>query len=321
MENAERHSANEALPRPGGRFGRTVVRLIAATLLLSIPCIAGDLTTGQQQALAYDYAMSGMAEEAKKILIPLLHDGIDEEADPDIRLILATTCLFLEENETCTAHHWDRITADAPNSAAADQVRQMRPLLYFNLEELPWLTHRDALYRVEIETARKLWSFKAPSWWISWKQVDSAKFALQFLAHLEDKYEDEPDKLADILYQRFLIELGFNSHKYGLLSEPSNERELYKKPDEISERFLSIPGAEFLYVQTQFMLGIAHAEGKYTGRVMHLSEESLPYFERVLDATEGQITDPFRIFSLIWMKQYDERMRERTTGRDTSLPS
>ncbi|RKX21368.1 MAG: hypothetical protein DRP45_12395 [Candidatus Zixiibacteriota bacterium] len=290
------------------------VRFVYIILTISIVvCFAARSNatyTESEIALATDYAMSGLHEEAKQVLIPLLHDSLEVNLDPRIRYILGSICLFEEENIGCADYHWNRVLIETPNAPVADAIRDIkRAHDFFHSATIRRWTE-DILFDDEVSTFFRFWTYKPPDWKMKWDDLKDARVALGYLGILLTRHPQD-DKRAHLLWYKFLLHAGYNEEGFGYMHRPQVKE--YNKENRhllvceaISDSLHQIPTTEDYYVRTQFLMGVMTSGSKFLSSKLKVNKKSAKYFEQVIECTEGQITNPYRIFASMWLREYNK---------------
>lgn len=272
--------------------------------------------TEKQINIAADLAKSGLQEKAKTTLIPLLHDGIDTLLDSRIRFLLGAIC-FEEQNLKCWAYHWRIIIEEYPNSEEATIAKEVDAIWSFTDQALIESGIKDLEFRQALDISRKFWTYRPPDWKMRWDDVKDIELALQYIDILLERYDD-PEKRAVLFYDKFLIMFGCNEANYGLNhielppSKYHNEyeqriryyRQLRDSCVSLSDSLLELSSLNIYYVKTQFLLGILNSGTKFLSSKIKLKAEATIYFKNILAATEGEITNPYRLFASIWLGEY-----------------
>jgi len=292
-----------------------IILLLMPTFLIA----QESVDTETQINIAADFAKSGLEEKAKTILVPLLHDGQDTLLNPRIRLLLGTIC-FQEKNYDCWSYHWTSLLYDYPNSEEASIVKEVQAIFSFSRYELAEHKYEALEFEIAHDISRRFWTYKPPDWKMSWKDVKDAKLALQYIDILMNRYTD-PSKRAILLYDKFLIMIGCNDEKFGMkYSNNSYSRTkqswFLEQCKAISDTLANMRGGELYYVKSQFLLGIMHSGEKFLSSKIKIKEEATIYFKNVLVATDGDITNPYRLFASIWLGEYYKDDKSFIDGKE-----
>lgn len=292
---------------------RTYFVCVLATVLGSSAVGAADTDTKAQISKAIDYARSGLTDDAKKLLIPLLHDEKDREFDPQVRFVLGATCLYQEQDETCGTYHWIKVLRESPYSEAAGAIRDIFATYGFVNFLRTEAAYEDWAFQSRLITSRQLWSYIQPDW----KMKRDVELAVKYLDGLLASYTHDKDKTAVLLYDKFLIIAGYNGDEDGLVHATDGTRKhkrLLAQCQEISDTLGKL-GARHYYIRSQFLLGVEMSRSKLIGDDVKVVSASAPFFENVVRETQGDITSPYGIFASTWLQEYYER-KNRQPPRD-----
>lgn len=143
---------------------------------------------------------------------------------------------------------------------------------------------------------------------MNWRDVKDVRLAMQYIDILLERYDD-PAKRVILLYDKFLMLIGCCEEDYGMMNVPDRYGQMdgsryLKRSKAVSDSLADIQGGELYYIKSQFLLGIIHSGTKFLSSKIKLKEGATIYFKNVLAATEGDITNPYRLFASIWLGDY-----------------
>jgi len=299
------------------RYIFSILFVIVFLLNIQIPVRAQEtINTEKKIQNAIDLVASGLTEDGKSFLIHLLHDDIDNEFNMNIRLVLSAIC-YQEEDFDCVMYHWDKIINEAPESKEAKTVRDLKSHFEFFASTSINAWNKDIGFLNELLTSRRFWTYQSPDYKMKWEDLKDPYLAIEYINNLITKYESDSPKLVILLFEKFLLTAGYNMEDYGFLStkviSDKNERKRLKdfylqSCIEISKVLKDIPGGESFYIHSQFLLGVMTSGHKFLSSKIKLNEQSAFFFHNVLKATEGDLTNPYRIFSSIWLEEYYKKI-------------
>lgn len=273
-------------------------------------------STSDEINKAIDYAKSGLVEEAKTRLIDLSYEETDSTYHPRIWYVLGSIC-FEQENYDGAYFHWGKVQKLAPNSPEADAIRDIKASHEFFATSWSEKTVADLQFINEWQMSRRLWSYEAADWKMNWNEIQDIALAQDFLDVLLGKYTTG-DKRALLLFDKFLIFAGYNSDKFGFSHMSITDAEnrptrdsLLAVCEAISDTLHLIDGANFLYVRSQFLLGILNSPAAFLSSKLRLNNMSVPYFENVMAATSGEMANPYRIFASLWLRDYYSKKEDK----------
>ncbi|MEW5924960.1 MAG: hypothetical protein AB1746_13330 [Candidatus Zixiibacteriota bacterium] len=274
-----------------------------------------NVNTEKEIEISLDYARSGLVEDAKRGLIALLHDDMDNNLNAKIRYALGTIC-FYENDLNCLTYHWEIIIREFPNSPEAEVIKQINDAFGFFIDESLHKYYDDINFENELETSRKFWEYIKPDYKMSWETIRDPNIALEFLKNLSVKYENDNSKRAILLYEQFRIYSGQCANWSNLYSsEYKSSPSQYKNEDKEKSRLIDIAilksdslkyigGAKSYYIRSQFYLGVLKSGSKFLSSEIKLKKEAIPFFENVLEATAEDFTNPYKIFASLWLSEY-----------------
>ena len=148
-----------------------------------------------------------------------------------------------------------------------------------------------------------------------WGDLKNPKGALEYYSKLINKY-DAPNKKFQLLYHSFLIRAGFNSNNYGFKNQknaPGNAN-LPSSTSHASAVKSLIATMEKLItdeadpnygqlVQVYYLWGVKKSGSKlFSGRVK-VNKDSRLLFKKVIELTENNPNNIYRIFSEHWLNK------------------
>jgi len=189
-----------------------MLKLISNLLVIIIICpltLSSQIIvdTEKEIQISLDYARSGLVEDGKKNLISLLHDELDNNLNSKIRYTLGTIC-FYENDTDCLSYHWGIVLRDSPNSPEAVAIKEINNTFDFFLHVSQQKWHDDFNFANELETSRRFWTYIQPDYKMKWESIKDPYIALEYLKNLSIKYENDSQKRAMLLFDKFRIYSG-----------------------------------------------------------------------------------------------------------------
>jgi hypothetical protein len=288
---------------------------------------------------SYDLAYSGLFDESKIELINALHNEEFKDFEPPIRFALGQIC-YEQELLEGAKYQWGIIVNEFPDSEEAHTIKNL-----YNV--LDWVADKlivDQVFWEQYEFSKIFWHSTTPDLKMDIKELYDPVMALKYLEELEKRYE-QGSKKALILYDIFLLVMGYNNDKFGfhnlsgfsfkadnpitayyidilnensdVIGDVASNREwikyyLFKKSESISDKFNKIEGGYHYYVGTQFLLAVSRSGTQFLSSKIRLKPESKPYLQKVMDATEGDETNIYRLFALKWLSELEKKAKKNT---------
>ena len=287
----------------------------------------------------YDMALAGLGDDARKTLIEAIYDSTYKEDEPYLRFALGQVCYELKEYQGAK-YQWNMIYAKFPDSEEAEAVRIIFGALDWAFEN--W--GMDQKFWQEYNLSTLFWNATTPDLRFKPEDLIDPIMALNYLQELYLRYFDEM-KRAVILYDQFLIIMGYNQNNFGfhnlsidddkgiwgpsityykkvkagevipltLSREVAQDLIKKHKPKEfyfhwaqvLSDSLMNIQAGIPYYTKTQFLLGVSRCESKFLSSEIKLKKEAVPFFQNVVKSTEGDESNIYRIFALKWLSEAD----------------
>jgi len=216
-----------------------LIFLILINLFVFVTVCFGQTSTesiDQLVSKCYDLYYSGLKEEAERNLIDALYDPNNELHISRLRYELGTMC-FLNSNYEGASHQWDFILANDPSSEEAQSLRSLYSILNIDFS----LSIKDMSFKKEIELSRRFWNRVTPN--LTTINIDLADpiIALKYLNYLSQKYNG-PAYKAVILYDKFLLNMGYNRDGFGFPCKLTNSDYIEQRYDKTVDYYLTATG-------------------------------------------------------------------------------
>jgi hypothetical protein len=157
----------------------------------------------------YDLSYSGLGEKAKEMLIDAIYDPTYINDEAYIRFALGQICMDLKEEEGAK-YQWNIVYSRYPGSEEAAQIKIFFKVLNWVFEG--WVS--DSKFSKEYEMSSLFWNKKDPEPGMNPTDLIDPIMALKYLQEIYQRYPDE-DKRATILYDQFLLFMGYNTNNFG----------------------------------------------------------------------------------------------------------
>jgi tetratricopeptide (TPR) repeat protein len=290
----------------------------------------GQTTTNVAEMISrsYDYAHSGLYNEAKIPLIDALHNFVYINQKTPLRFALGQIC-FLSDRYDGAVYQWNKILEEDPNSDEAQNINMLYDVLGYALGK----QEADIFFIKEYSLSALLWDKVEPDPRIDLKKLIDPILALEYLQHLSKRYPNGI-KRAILLYDQFLLLMGYNDNDFGYLntsptspSDPSETAKKYYKAagfthkptadnvkayfwtsaKAIADSMNTIDGGGRYYVRAQFQLAVSQCGYKLFSNDIKIVPEAWPYLQKVVDATRGDETNLYRIFAIKWLAGLEKK--------------
>lgn len=185
------------------------------TLIFSFSLVFILSSLGQAQKVqalvskCYDLTYSGLGEKAKDVLIDAIYDPTYAKDEAYIRFALGQICMDLKEVEGAK-YQWNIVYSKYPEGEQAAQIKIFFKVLNWAFEG--WVS--DSKFSKEYELSSFFWNKKDPDPRMNATDLIDPIMALRYLQELYERYPDE-DKRATILYDQFLLFMGYNANEFG----------------------------------------------------------------------------------------------------------
>jgi len=261
---------------------------------------------------AKDYYDISLFMESKKLLVELLHseDGKNYEAEIRFHMGLAS---YYEGKYDSATNQWSQIIKKYPTSKRAKQLNRSNSRTFKEFSENQAIRDEDFEFSDDEKTGRLFWQPIPLNEKLFFGELQNGETAVRFYEELIKKYDD-PSKKFNFLSYLFLINSGYNGSFYGYKNGDNesgkkniSDKDSEKKVIEILSQMENIVGDEndgnySTLVQAYYLWAVKRSGSKILSGKVKVNKYSKPYFEKVIELTENNQNNIYRIFSQHWLE-------------------
>jgi len=318
-----------------------MTRLIFAVLLAILfgftEANAQKVSPTELISKGYDLYNSGLINDAKSLLINAIYDPSFKSDETSLRFALGRICFDLREYQGAI-YQWNLILSIYPNSVEAEDIRIIWDVMDWSNDSI-W---SDYNFDRQLNLSRLFWTPKQPQLHMDSTLLIDPIIALEYLNALYEK-NIEDSKRVQILYDQFFLLMGYNRNYFGFsyvsaskdaynwgfstiyynkiknneirpllvsddrltnLLESKNLKEFYfNYAAIIADTLRGFKSGLPYYIRSQYLLGLASGGATTPLIDNRLNSKATPYFQNVINATEGDDTNPYRIFAKKWISR------------------
>ena len=255
---------------------------------------------------AKDYYDVSLFDDSKSILLKLLHSNEGKPFEAEIRYHLGLACYY-SNNAADARIQWKKVISKYPTNVRARELNRVFSNFTETIDSTNFFREEEFEYSTDLGTARLFWTPTYINAKLFWSELKDAKKAVAFYKGLVKKYDD-PKKKFQILFYSFLITAGYNSNDYGFKNQNALD---YKHNHDVKglinrmEKLITDeddPNYGQL-VQVYYLWGVKKSGSKlFSGRVK-VNKDSKPLFKKVIELTENNPNNIYRIFSEHWLNK------------------
>ncbi len=262
---------------------------------------------------AKDYYDVSLFDESKVILLDLLHSSSGKNNEAEIRYHLGLASYY-SNNFGDAMIQWQQVISKYPENKRAQELIRVFSNLTQSIDSVHTLREEDFEYSSDLRTGRLFWTPTYINQKLLWSELKDAEKAIGYYQGLIDKYID-PKKKFQILYNIFLLESGHNKNNYGFnMRETSHQRQgvLFKMHAVLKEmkEQISTPAIDPNYntlIQAYYLAGVKTSEGSFITGAVKINQKSKIFFDTVIDLTDNNKNNIYRIFSEHWINIYESK--------------
>jgi len=262
---------------------------------------------------AKDYYDVSLFEESKKLLVELLYSEDGKKYEAEIRFHMGLASYYEEEYKSAF-NQWNQIIKKYPTSERAKVLNRIQSLKLREFSEDEAIHDENFEYSEDSQTAMLFWKTVPLNKKLFFGDLQNGETAVRFYEELIKKYDD-PSKKFNFLSHLFLIYSGYNGSFYGykngdIESGKSNisDKDSEKKVIEILSQMENyVEGVDDLnystLVQCYYLWAVRRSNSKMFSGKVKVNKYSKPYFEKVIELTENNQNNIYRIFSQHWLNK------------------
>jgi len=261
---------------------------------------------------AKDYYDVSLYEDSKKLLLELLHseEGKNNEAEIRYHLGLAS---YYEVDWNSARIQWNQVILKYPTHKRSRQLNRIMANYISSSDENEMFREEEFEFSDDLRQVLKFWTPTYLNQKFFWGDLKDPQTAIDYYKKLLNKYDD-PRKKFHILYFTFLLYAGINDNDYGFNNQEKTNK---KRPPDFTHKsnvvnILNQMGQQITdetdlnygkLIQAYYIWGIRRSESKFFSGKVKVTTLSKPYFEKVIEMTEGDHNNIYRTFSQHWLKQ------------------
>jgi len=268
---------------------------------------------------AVDYYNVSLFEDSKRMLIDLLYSDAGRNHEAEIRYHLGVLS-FYEGNVENALIQWKKLINEFPSYSRSKEISRLLGNYLSDKEGDELYREENFEYSQDLKQARLFWTPIYPNRKLFWGDLKDPEEAGKYYTRLIKKYDD-PKKKFTFTYYKFLLLAGFNSDFYGYKNELGGKHEeVATKLAQLRQNAFKTSCVELLnqleelvtderdvnyslLVQANYLWAIRLSGSKLFSGKVKINEESKPYFNKVIELTEGQPNNIYRTFSKHWLNK------------------
>ena len=269
---------------------------------------------------AKDYYDVSLYEDSKKLLLELLHseEGKNDEAEIRYHLGLAS---YYQGNYSNAFIQWKQVIRKDPTHKRSRQLIRMMANYISSSEENEMFREEEFEYGDDLRQAFRFWTPIPLNEKLFWGELKDPQTAIDYYNKLIEKYDD-PKKKFQLLYYKCLLYAGINANDFGYknlnvdtdfgiktqeknipndFQSGQNVQNILKQmeeqvTDETDQNYGKL-------IQAYYLWAIKTSDSEFfTGKVK-VNKLSKPYFEKVIEMSEGDQNNIYRTFSQHWLNK------------------
>ncbi len=258
-------------------------------------------------------------EKSKIILIELLHseEGKNNEAEIRYHLGLAS---YYEGNINDARIQWNQVIRKYPTHERSRQLNRIMSNYISSTEENEMFKEEEFEFGDDLKQVFRFWTPIPLNEKLFWGDLKDPQTAIDYYNKLIEKYDD-PKKKFQLLYYKCLLYAGINANDFGYKNLNVDTDFGIKKQSVIPTDFKFGQNVHNILkqmeeqvtdetdqnygklIQAYYLWAIKTSDSEFfTGKVK-VNKLSKPYFEKVIEMSEGDQNNIYRTFSQHWLNQ------------------
>lgn len=259
---------------------------------------------------AKDYYAISLFAESKKLLVELLYSEEGKRYEAEIRYHMGIASYY-EENYNSALNQWNQIIKKYPTNQRSKEVSRTFAGNFRKFSEDELIRDENFEYSQDYKTAKLFWKSIPLDQKLFFGDLQNVETAVKFYEELIIKYDD-PNKKFNFLSHLFLLYSGYNGSDFGYKNftesgrDYMSDKDSEKKVIDILSQMESYVNGEndtnfSLLVQCYYLWGVRRSNSKIFSGKVKVNKKSKPYFEKVIELTENNKNNIYRIFSQHWL--------------------
>jgi len=262
---------------------------------------------------AKDYYDISLFAESKKILVELLYSEEGKKYEAEIRYHMGIASYY-EENYNSAFNQWNQIIKKYPTSEISKGINRIISSNFRQFSETDAIRDENFEYSEDFKTAMLFWKPIPLNKKLFFGDLQNRENAVKFYEELIKKYDD-PSKKFNFLSHLFLLYSGYNGSYYGYrngtyektgnnISDKDSEKKVIEILSQMESYISGVNDTNFsTLVQTYYLWGVRRSNSKIFSGKVKVNKHSKPYFEKVIELTENNRNNIYRIFSEHWLSK------------------
>lgn len=297
-------------------------------LIIFVPLVLIGQTNSLPQSVqekinqAIDYYDVSLFEDSKKLLLELLHseEGKNDEAEIRYQLGLAS---FYDGNINDARIQWKQIILKYPTHERSRQLNRIMSNYISSSEEKEIFREEEFEYSDDLRQVFRFWTPIPLNEKLFWGDLKDPQTAIDYYNKLIEKYDD-PIKKFQLLYYTFLIYAGINDDGFGYKNHMAGNTGFGLKKTNtnyVANDFQTGQTVNFILkrmeeqvtdetdpnygnlIQAYYLWAIKTSDSAFFSGKVKVLPLSKPFFEKVIEMTEGDENNIYRTFSQHWLQQ------------------
>jgi len=257
-------------------------------------------------------------EKSKIILIELLHseEGKNNEAEIRYHLGLAS---YYEGNINDARIQWNQVIRKYPTHERSRQLNRIMSNYISSTEENEMFKEEEFEFGDDLKQVFRFWTPIPLNEKLFWGDLKDPQTAIDYYNKLIEKYDD-PKKKFQLLYYKCLLYAGINANDFGYKNlnvdtdfgiktqEKNNPNDFQSGQNvqnilkQMEEQVTDETDQNYgKLIQAYYLWAIKTSDSEFfTGKVK-VNKLSKPYFEKVIEMSEGDQNNIYRTFSQHWL--------------------
>jgi tetratricopeptide (TPR) repeat protein len=259
-------------------------------------------------------------EKSKIILIELLHseEGKNNEAEIRYHLGLAS---YYEGNINDARIQWNQVIRKYPTHERSRQLNRIMANYISKSDENVMFREEEFEFGDDLRQVSRFWTPIPLNEKLFWGDLKDPQTAIDYYNKLIEKYDD-PKKKFQLLYYKCLLYAGINANDFGYKNlnvdtdfgiktqEKNNPNDFQSGQNvqnilkQMEEQVTDETDQNYgKLIQAYYLWAIKTSDSEFfTGKVK-VNKLSKPYFEKVIEMSEGDQNNIYRTFSQHWLNK------------------
>ena len=257
---------------------------------------------------AKDHYDVSLFKESKLLLLELLHSNEGKDFEAEIRYHLGLASYY-DNNIGDAKIQWSQVINRYPTSKRAQELNRVFSNWGSMRDSTDFFREEEFEYSNDLRTGHLFWTPTYMNQKLFWSELKDPKKAILYYKGLADKYED-PKKKFQFWYRIFLLQAGYNSDEFGYGNDPRSSNLRYQNQMVLALKMMKLqitdenidPNFGTL-IQAYYVCGVKLSGSSLFSGSVKVNKDSEIYFNTVIELTENDNNNIYRIFSQHWLEQ------------------